>query len=397
MAEETLTELRLKTLKPLHDETGNGGRRYEVFDAKIPGFAVRVSPTGTKTFVLFYRQQGKQRRLTLGRYPVLSLAEARREAYAALNKVTQGIDPQRGKDERRKSYRFDEAVETFLDMHCQRRNRDNTIAQAANTLRQHYATKWEHRDVREIKRADVLKVLDRLMQERKPAAANRSLAVIRKFFNWCAERGLIDDNPCSGLKTPASQKSRDRVLEEQELRVVWRAAAEIGYPFGAIVQLLILTGQRRNEVAAMRWSEIDLDGATWSLPADRTKNDRPHVVPLSSAALQLLAGLPNFGEGFVFPAQGNCGRPFSGFSKSKHRLEIRSETSDWTLHDLRRTVATGMAKLGVAPHVVERILNHTTGTLGGVAGVYNRFGYLPEMRAALDQWAAYVAAVQNGT
>lgn len=387
MLSDALTDLSIKALRPRTEG------RYEVFDSKIPGFAVRVSPSGIKSFVLLYRHHGRPRRLTIGRYPVLSLAEARKLANDALNRVAHGTDPQKEKDESRKGYRFEDAVESFVTTHCARQNRESTATQAAATLRNHFSSKWANRDIREIKRADILAVLDKMMRDEMPGAAIRSLAVIRKMFNWCVERGLIDTSPCAGVKAPAPHKSRDRVLDDKELAAVWQAAAETGYPFGAIVQLLILTAQRRSEVASMLWGQIDFDAATWSLPSESTKNNRAQTVPLTPAAIELLASLPKFGEGFVFPAQGKTETSFSGFSKCKKQLDQLAGVSDWTLHDLRRTAATGMARLGVSPHVVERVLNHTSGTLGGVAGVYNRFGYLPEMRAALEVWGRHVVAL----
>ena len=386
MLSEALTDLSIKALRPRADS------RYEVFDAKIPGFAVRVAPSGMKSFVLLYRHRGRPRRLTIGRYPVLSLAEARKLANHALNRVAHGNDPQHEKEERRRGHSFEDAADDFVTTHCARRNRASTASHAAGTLRLHFIPKWRNRDVREIKRADILSVLDKMMRDEMPGAAIRSLAVIRKFFNWCVERGLIDASPCAGVKAPAPHRSRDRVLDDKELAAIWRAAAETEFPFGSIVQLLILTAQRRGEVTAMRWSEIDFEAATWSLPSERTKSNRAHTVPLTPAAVELLASLPKFGEGFVFPAQGRTETSFSGFSKCKTQFDQLARVTDWRLHDLRRTAATGMARLGVSPHVVERILNHTTGTLGGVAGVYNRFGYLPEMRAALKTWAKHVVA-----
>jgi integrase len=354
---------------------------------------VRVSASGTKSFIVLYRQKGRLRRVTLGRYPVLSLAEARKLAFDALNRVAHGTDLQQEKNDQRHSYRFDDAVSSFVTTHCERRNRKSTATQAAATLANHFTSKWASRDVREIKRADVLAILDQMMRNKQPGAAIRSLAVIRKFFNWCVERGLIEQSPSAGMKSPAPHRSRDRVLDDDELAAIFKAARDIGYPFGAIVQLLILTAQRRNEVSDMTWKEIDFYKATWSIPSARSKNSRPQTVPLSSAALELITSLPQFGDPHLFPAQGGSGKAFSGFSKSKRILDKRANVSSWTLHDLRRTAATGMARLGVSPHVVERILNHTSGSLGGVAGIYNRFGYLPEMRGALDKWTAHVLDV----
>jgi integrase len=233
-------------------------------------------------------------------------------------------------------------------------------------------------------------VLDDTVEQGLPSAANHALSAIRKFFNWCVERGMLETSPCQGIKKPANNNARERVLDIDELAAVWKGASLVGYPFGPIVQLLILTAQRRNEVAQMQWSQIDLNAATWSLPSELTKNKRPHVVPLAPQSLALLKSLPRFTSDYVFPARGEH-PAFAHFSRGKVRLDALAGVSEWTLHDLRRTTATHMAQLGVAPHVIERLLNHISGTFGGVAGVYNRFQYLDEMRAGLTAWEARMA------
>lgn len=390
MLHEPLTDLAVRGLKP------DPKNRYEIFDAKVPAFGVRVFPSGIKSFVLLYRQNGRPRRLTLGRYPVLSLSEARRLAQAALNQLAHGTDPQKEKTEARRGDGFDTVVDTFLHTHCARFNRPSTAHETARILRSHFITRWGRRPLHEIGRAEVVSVLDRIVETGSPSAANHALAAIRKFFNWAVERGLIEISPCIGLKAPTPMRSRDRVLDDAELAAIWREADQIGYPYGSIIKLLILTAQRRGEVTELRWGEIDFDGKTWTIPAGRTKSNRMQVAPLVPRAIDALLSIPRLDEERVFPAQGSSDRSFSGFSKAKRRLDTAAKTSDWTLHDLRRTAATGMARLGVAPHVVERVLNHTSGMLGGVAGVYNRFGYQPEMRAALELWSNHVAKVAEG-
>ncbi|MEZ5817407.1 MAG: site-specific integrase [Hyphomicrobiaceae bacterium] len=196
---------------------------------------------------------------------------------------------------------------------------------------------------------------------------------------------MLETSPCQGIKKPANNNSRERVLDADEMAAVWKGADLVGYPFGPIVKLLILTAQRRNEVSQMQWSQIDFEAATWSLPSELTKNKRPHVVPLAPVALALLKSMPRMTSDYVFPARGEH-PTFAHFSRGKSRLDALAGVSEWTLHDLRRTAATHMAQLGVAPHVIERLLNHVSGTFGGVAGVYNRFQYLDEMRAALTLW-----------
>jgi len=383
MLKQPLTDLLLRKLK-------GGEERIEVWDAKLPGFGVRVSPSGTKSFVLLYRFRGLPRRLTLGRYPVLGLGEARDLAKETLNQVARGIDPRQGKEESPATYLFEEVASEFVRVHCGRRNRERTRKETARILHIDFVSRWKRRDVRDIGRKDVLDVLDAIVERGAPVAANNALAAIRKFFNWCFERGVIASNPCNGIKKLAKSETRDRVLSDEELRSIWQASDTIGYPFGALVQLLILTAQRRTEVATMRWHDIDLSSGVWTIPAELTKNGKPHLLPFSALALTRIASLPRLHESFVFPARGNDTATFSGFSKLKAKAERLSHVHGWTLHDLRRSAATHMGRLGVAPHVVERILNHESGTFRGVAGVYNRFQYLPEMREGLERWASHL-------
>lgn len=239
----------------------------------------------------------------------------------------------------------------------------------------------------------------------------RTHAYLRRFFNWCTERGYLKDNPISGLKPPGQAKDRDRVLDDAEALEVWRAAEAMSGVFGPMVKLLLLTGQRLNEVAGMRWAEINTDRATWVLPSERTKNKREHEVPLTKTALDILAAIPRMSADgkpspLVFTTTGRT--PVSGFSRAKKTidaaiLDARQEQDPeaepmphWTFHDLRRTVTTGLAKMGVHPHVADALLNHKSGTITGVAAVYNRHAYLDERRRALEAWEAHVLALAEG-
>lgn len=386
MAEAGLSDLAIRKITP------DPKRRTEIWDARLPGFGLRVFPSGVKSFVLVYRHLGRPRRMTLGRYPVTGLAEARAKALDALKLIDAGTDPQAdaestGHPER---YTFEQAVRSFVKLHCERHNRPVTARDTERILNNQFVSRWAKRDIRELTKTDILKVLDDIVEEGLPSAANHALAAIRKFFNWCVERGMLDASPCLGIKKPAPNNTRDRVLDMGEMAAVWKGAELVGYPFGPIVKLLMLTGQRRNEVASMQWSQLDFKAKAWTLPAELTKNGRQHVLPLTPQTVTLLRALPHFTSDYVFPARGE-NPAFAHFSRGKVKLDALSGTKDWTLHDLRRSAATHLAKLGVAPHVIERILNHVSGTFGGVAGVYNRFQYLDEMRAALAKWEAQLA------
>jgi len=392
MASRPLTDIAIRKLKP------RAGKRFELWDGSLPGFGVRVSGKGTKSFVVLYRLHGRPKRLTLGRYPMLSLAEAREKAREALAMAAEGRDPQAKRRTRSTSHGFADVVASFVTLHCERHNRASTTKETRRMLEQHFVSQWGNRDVREIERQDVLAVLDGLVARGTGSTANHALAAIRKFMNWCVERGLLEMSPCTGVRAPAPKVARSRVLSDEELAAVWAALASAGAPFDTIVRLLILTGQRRTEVAEMRWEEVDLEQRLWTLPEARNKSAREHIVPLTDMAVALLRthGRERIDSGFLFPSRRTPGRVFSGFSKCKRRLDDASGVSDWRLHDIRRTVATGMARLGVAPHVVERVLNHSSGTFAGVAGVYNRFGYLPEMRDALERWERHVLGLVTG-
>ena len=380
--------------------------QVETWDSKVPGFGVRITKAGTKSFVFLYRHKGKPRRMTLGRYPDTGLSDARGLAQDALAKVKRGEDPQGDLPSRYAMFRS--VVDEFVETHCGQHNRASTAYETERLLRVEFIPLWGQHAFAEIRKADVLSVLDAIVKRGTPSLANHALAAVRKLFNWGIERGHLEFSPCMGIKRPSRPSSRERVLNEEELTTLWHASEELGYQFGTMFQLLALTAQRRGEVAGMRWSDLDLHDATWTIPAELTKNHRQHVVPLTDGVLRIIKSVPRVHEEWVFPARGNGG-PFAGFSKAKRRLdgaanakrhldaieqggeEDEVDDLEWTLHDLRRTAATGMAKLGVAPHVVERVLNHVSGQFKGVAGVYNRFGYLPEMREALGKWETHVA------
>ncbi len=386
MKNAVLTDIKLRKLKA--DST----KRTEIWDAKLPGFGVRISPLGTKSFVLMYRFKGKQRRQTLGRYPIMSLAEARKEAQAILYKSGMGEDPAPLKTNETKPGSFAQVMQDFLIMHCERENKPSTVRSTKQLLAREFLPHWKDSHIQEIEKKDVLTILDALVARGVPGTANHAYAAIRKFFAWCNERDLVDQNPCADIKRPAKIKTRDRVLSYDELTRIWHTVAEQGYPFCPIVRLLMLTGQRRGEVANMHWAHVDLEARVWELPKEMTKSHRAHIVPLSETCCTIIEGIPKIHETFLFPAAGSDTTTFSGFGKCKRRLDMASGVSDWTLHDLRRTAATGMAQMGIAPHIVEKVLNHATGTFSGVAGVYNRFGYVDEMREALTKWDAKIKA-----
>jgi integrase len=300
-----------------------------------------------------------------------------------------GIDPANEKKLARDSYQsrlFPTVLDDFIENYAKRKTR--SWRETDRILHQEFVAVWRKLPITQITRHTMNSVLDAIVKRGTPSAANHAFAAIRRFFNWCVERGHLDHSPCIGMKAPSKVVSRDRVLKDEELAAIWLAAEKMGWPFGSLVQLLILTGQRRNEISGLCWQHLDLDQGLWTQPAEGNKSARVHVVPLSPLASQIIRSLPRVHDKFVFPARGKD-NPISGFSKWKRKLDELSGVRNWTLHDLRRTAATGMAALSVPPHIVELVLNHQSGTLGGIAGIYNRFQYLEERREALELWSKH--------
>ena len=333
MKRANLTDLKIRNLK------ANGSKRIEVWDAMLPGFGLRVSQSGTKSFILMYRFDGKLRRETLGRYPLLSLAEARGMAQEILVTASHGKDPtpqkaQGKSDGEAAEGSFAQILDGFLELHCMRHNKPSTIRSTRRLLEKEFLPIWRDRSVVDITKSDILQVLDGMVERGVPAAANHAYSAIAKFFSWCSERDIIGTNPCDNVKRPAKLNTRDRVLSGDELARVWRAAMEADYPFGPIVQLLILTAQRRGEVTNMQWAHVNEEESLWDIPKEMTKSNRRHVVPLSATAVLVIGGLPRLHKDLLFPARSSSTTAFSGFGKCKQRLDDVSGVSDWTLHDL---------------------------------------------------------------
>jgi len=446
-----LTPVAVKNAKP-------GPTRREIPDHGCRGLYLVVQPSGAKSWVYRYRFAGKPKKLTIG--PVYlgadepeqasldqanTLAGARKLAGEAALQVAKGIDPARAKirerDEARK--RAEKTVLTdrdtveavakrFIEKYAKVKTRESSWQQTARLLGVPIPPKnpakpsrgkpggevisqWGDRPIREITKRDVLDLLDSIATRQPvgaPITANRVLAAVRKMFNWAVAQDIIATSPCRGVERPAPEQGRDRKLSDEELRLVWKAADAIGYPFGPLVKLLILTLQRRNEVAGIHRAEVNVTDRLWTIPAARVKNSEEHEVPLSAAALAILNGCPEIGEGgFYLTRYGNA--PVSGFSAAKKQLDAKileiqkaeavdrgespddvAELKEWTFHDLRRSGSSGMARIGNIELVVtEKILNHTSGALRGVAGIYNRHEYADKKRAALDAWSDHIMAL----
>src|SRR5262249_13885400 len=374
--------------------------RQEIADGYLRNlYLVVQAKTGAKSWAVRYRYHGQSRKLTLGSFPAIDLKTARDLGAKALRTVAEGGDPAREKVQARITE--PDTIETvaaqFIERHCQRINRPKTIYETERLLHRHVLPRWHGRPIASIARRDVLDVLDRVIDGGAPIEANRTLAAVRKLFNWALSRDIITASPGAGVKPPAAEQSRDRTLTDDELRNVWHMSTAVGWPLGSIVQMLILTGQRRDEVGRMTWSEVDLKARLWTLPRERVKTNQTHEVPLSNAAVAVLRAVPRIAESnFVFTTAGTT--VFSGYSKSKRRLDalLPKDMPPWRLHDIRRSAASGMARLGINLPVIEKILNHSSGSFAGIVGVYQRHSFAEEKRAALEAWGNFVEALVEG-
>ncbi|MDE3080960.1 MAG: integrase arm-type DNA-binding domain-containing protein, partial [Paracoccaceae bacterium] len=428
---KALTPNGIEALKPGRD-------RREIPDPSLSGLYIVVQPTGAKSWAVRYRFNGKPSKLTLGRWPIMGLADARRAAGEALVKVEAGINPaaeKKAEKAARKAAGEDadadrnkvlNLIEQYYKRHLSTIRSGNGVLAAMMRYVVHDGAKaldrratadlskvplrWGDREIQSITKRDVIELLDDIVDTGTVTTANRVRAYLSGFFNWCIGRDVIDLSPMSGVKAPAKEKSRDRVLSDDEVRWFWLACEKVGAPWEQFAKSLLLTGQRLNEVAKM--SEDELRGDMWHLPASRTKNQRPHDVPLSDAVRGILDTLPRIvgrdsrSRGLIFSTNGKSA--ISGFSKTRNNihdamLEIAQEElvgveiPRWTFHDLRRTAATGMARLGIPLRVTEAVLNHVSGSGAGIVSVYQRHDFADEKRAALEAWAGFVDRIVNGT
>jgi integrase len=367
-----------------------------VWDARVPGFGCRIYPGGKRMYIFQYRTRaGKQRRPSLGLHGAIPLDEARERAsemYAAVRKGRDpvaeeqaGIEEQKRNTAESKANAIEHVLADFMRRYMRgKKHAPSYIEDVEAAFRNHVLPAWKGRDISKITRKDVNALLNGIFDKGTPIQANRVLAVVRKFFNWSLKQGTIDANPAAMVDRPGSEKERKRVLKDHEIVAVWNACASLGYPFGPCFRLMLATGQREGEIAHLKWKDIDLTKREWLM--EDNKSDTPTIVPLSSLAMEVLAGCPPRGPGaYVFGKSGN--NPISGFSKAKKWLDaLTPRLPHWVLHDLRRTAATHIGELevpGVDRFIISRILNHADRT---VTGIYDRGAYLQAKRRALEAW-----------
>lgn len=380
MPKVKMTTLWLAKIKP--------GEPTEYSDTEALGLRLRVWPTRL-TWCFAYKIPGGKsfRRVTIGEHPPMGLAEARKAVRELRVKVDRGEDPAGKIKELKKTPSFAELCEEYLEKHAvHKRSR----AEDERIINRELVPRWGTTRADKITRRQVIALLDEIVARGSPIMANRTLALVRKIFNWAVERDIIEHTPCNRIKPPAPERSRDRWLTDEEIRAVWEAV-EAEPQSRDIFKLLLLTAQRKMEVQSMRWDEIDMEARAWTIPPERAKNGVRHLVPLSEPVLEILSKIRPVSQ-WVFPSP----RPACGHIKNLKEAHGRIKTLsgvDFHIHDLRRTAATGMARLGVDRVVITKILNQADRS---VTAVYERHGYEPQMRRALEKWAAHVMRLVRG-
>lgn len=385
-----LTDAKLKALK--EPEKG----QIEHSDSDVPGLRVRVGVTGAKTFILRKRVAGQIRNITLGRYgPRFGLADARKKARSLLSDLEAGKAlPRPTKSAGRTAGTVRGMMPTYLASKAHLRS----IVDLTSVVNKFILPQFGDRLPESITRAEITEFIAEIAASTPPRARTVH-AQLSAFYTWAMPRlDRLPANPCRDAGRPAKTRARDRVLSDAELVGLWRVAEGESLPWGAALKLLMLTGTRRSEVFEAERAEFDLKTKEWVIPAERAKNGLPHIVPLSAPAVALIKSIPEVERSTkLFPADGNPERSSSGFSKARARFRRsldkvleRDEGEHWTLHDIRRTVATGLQRLGVRFEVTEAVLNHVSGAKGGIAGVYQRHDWKCEKRDALDSWAAHL-------
>jgi len=387
MARQRITD---RTLTRIHRVIGD---RIEIWDELLPGFGVRITDRGIKSFFVFARLHGKALRVTLGAYPAMDLSSARQAARNVMQVVQRGEDP-RVNRKRPKLGTIDHLVEEFSARYLTKLK--PLSARNANLhLRGRFLKRFSGRTPASIKRAEIRAFIHDIADEGLGATANRTLAAVRKLYSWAVERGELEVSPCHGLKAPAKEVQRTRFLTMDEVALVWNATGSLTLIHAAFIKMLLLTGQRRESVSQMRRSQIA--NGVWTIPRENMKGDRAHTVPLPELARQALDQLPRFGDGdLVFTHDGK--RMIAGFSKLKGQLDSQIELMRakrgvrplpaWRIHDLRRTAGTHIARLGFPRLLVSKILGHVE---GGITQIYELYSYDAEKLRALDAWSAEIS------
>jgi integrase len=399
MPRQLLTARFVAAAKPRRNAAG-AAVRTEYPDAGCAGLHLIVQPTGACSWALRYRQPDRiSVKITLGRAGEggLSLAAARHAAAAARHRIERGDKPTPARPVivAPVGRSVAETAAAFLELHAYRKTRLSTAWAAERIFNRLVLPAWHGRAIDSIRRRDVIDLVETIAVDR-PYLANRTLGVLSKFFGWLCARDELAVSPAQGVDRPHKEEVRQRTLSDAELRALWLVCKD-GGPFGAALRLMILCGGRRNEVSHLTWDELDEERRLWTLPSARSKNHREHVMPLATQAWAILAAMPHFAEcDYVFTADGRS--PIAGWDKAKGRLGGKAglDGAGWRLHDLRRTCASGMQRLGVPVPVVEKALNHISGSFRGIVGTYQVHDYADEVRIAFQKWADHVEQLVGG-
>lgn len=385
MPTKRLTETTIKALKP-------SDKRVDYFDTKDWKFAVRVFPSGAKTFFVFYRHHGRMRRYSIGSANLLKVDEARKQAKRVLAQVELGRDPASEKQEVKMAESFAELADAYLEQHAKRKKR--SWREDERVINNELLPAWRNKKAKDIRPVDVSTLLERIVARGAPIMANRTLEIVRKMFGWGYKKSLVDSNPCARLDKPSEEHIRERVLNDDEIRPIWRAIDGDSW-VAEILRLTLMLGQRPGEVANMRWEDINLEKRTWTIGGADYKNKRPHVVPLSEMALRKLKEIKESygGSLWVFPSPHASKGPVVNYDKCMARLRKTADIDHWTAHDLRTTATTKMAEIGVPSFEVDRVLGHK---LPGVIKHYNMYDYFPQKKRALDKWADELERIVSG-
>ena len=373
---------------------GKGQRELFAWDSDLAGYGLRLQGQ-RRTYVTQYRAGGRTRRVTIGSTDRLTPAQAREAARKLLARVALGEDPQDEKAAQRTAAErtFRKVVDAYLaDKGPRLRPASYKVAKLY--LTGSYFRPLHARGIGEIEHPDIAARLSAITRKHSAHTAAAVRRAVSALFKWAMEEGWAKANPVVGTRKPADPKPRDRVLADAELVAVWRACGDDD--FGRILRLLILTGCRRSEIGGMRWSEIDLDAGTWTLPEERSKNHRAHTITLPAAALALVGTIRLSNRDHLFGARAERGYTNWDYDRAALDRRLDGAAKPWRLHDLRRTVATHMAEIGIQPHIIEAVLNHYGGHRAGVAGVYNRSPYEREVKAALMRWSEHVQELVEG-
>ena len=386
MAVKKLTDTGIAKITP------PASGRLDIADSVTTGLVLRVTSSGVKTWCFVYRFGNQQRRMTLGRYPDIDLVKARKMVRQGKEDIALGNDPYTMREEKiiaqmniaEAGITISDIYKDFLELYVKENHK--RVRETEGWFDNHIIPALGDKPAKEVSRKDVIRLIDELKASKRPSAANHVLSHLRKMYSWAVERDIVEFNPCTNISKPVPIKERERVFTRDELQSFWEACNAVGFPYGPLCQILLLTGQRCNEIATIKKSYISYDEKIIRLPAENVKAGRTQDIPLSDLALSILKAMPEFKGPYIFTTC-HGKKPVAGFARMKHKFKKHFKAELWRYHDLRRCAATGMAELSIPLHTISRVLGHAE---GGVTKIYARHSYLPEKRRALDLWADHL-------